>query len=67
VQSLIDGAALDADGERDFAFGEIINSLTPEQRATLDSGPRNLGHLVSASKRPGHAGPPAHAGPPGDD
>ncbi len=51
-------ATVDADGEKDFAFGEIKKSLTPEQLAALDDGPKNFGQLVSKSKKSAHAGPP---------
>jgi hypothetical protein len=62
VQTLIDAAPVGADGEREFAFGELINAMTPEQHAALDDGPKNFGMLVSAAHRPAHAGPPDHAG-----
>ncbi|KKK92565.1 hypothetical protein LCGC14_2701670, partial [marine sediment metagenome] len=38
----------DGDGEYEFGFGELRNSLTGDQPAALESGPRNLGQLVSA-------------------
>jgi len=45
-----------SNGEHDFAFGKLINSLTDSQRAALEAGPKNLGALVSAS----HSGGSAH-------
>ncbi len=36
-------------GQHNFAFGKLINSLTDAQRAALESGPKSLGQLVSAA------------------
>jgi hypothetical protein len=41
-------ASMDADGEG-YAFGKRFKELTEEQQAVLESGPKNLGQLVSAS------------------
>ena len=38
-----------ADGEFEFAFGKQFKALTDEQLAAFDSGPNNLGELVSRS------------------
>ena len=58
VDDLAAAAPIDADGERDYAFGELKKSLTDEQLAALSDGPKNFGQLVSKSKKPAHAGPP---------
>jgi hypothetical protein len=50
VDDLVASAQLDADGEREFAFGEMMQSLTDEQRAALEDHPRNFGHLHKAKK-----------------
>jgi hypothetical protein len=59
VQDLL---VTDGDGEYEFGFGELRKSLTPEQLADLESGPKNLGQIVSASHGPEDAGPPEGAG-----
>ena len=46
----------DANGETEFAFGQLFNSLTDEQLAALEEGPKNLGQLVSASNHPDEDG-----------
>ena len=40
------------EGGDGYAFGKWFKSLTEEQQAVLDSGPKNLGELVSASHHP---------------
>jgi hypothetical protein len=40
-----------ANGEREFGFGQLRKSLTPEQRAAFTSGPKNLGQLVSGKNK----------------
>jgi len=45
-----------ANGETEFAFGQLFNSLTEEQLAALEEGPKNLGQLVSASNHPDEDG-----------
>ena len=45
-----------ANGETEFAFGQLFNSLTDEQLAALEDGPKNLGQLVSASNHPDEDG-----------
>ena len=50
-------AQTDGDDGYDFDFGELRKSLTEDQLADLESGPKNLGQIVSASHRPEHAGP----------
>jgi len=42
-------ASIGADG---YAFGKRFKALTEEQQAVLESGPKNLGALVSASHHP---------------
>ena len=56
VQDLLAAIATDAEGEFEFAFGKRFNDLTEEQQAVLESGPRNLGQLVSASNHPDEDG-----------
>jgi hypothetical protein len=51
VDELLATVASDANGERDFAFGQRRNALTDEQRAIYDSGPKNLGRLVSGASK----------------
>jgi hypothetical protein len=38
-------------GEREFGFGQLRKVLTAEQRALYESGPKNLGKLVSAQSK----------------
>ena len=42
-------ASIGSDG---YAFGKRFKELTDEQQAVLESGPKNLGQLVSASHHP---------------
>jgi hypothetical protein len=56
VQDLLAAIATDAEGEFEFAFGKQFNDLTEEQQAVLESGPKNLGQLVSASNHPDEDG-----------
>src|SRR3989304_571372 len=56
VQDLLAAIATDAEGEFEFAFGKRFNDLTEEQQAVLESGPKNLGQLLSASYHPDEAG-----------
>lgn len=51
AESLVGSAAVDAEGERGFAFGVMRNALTEDELATLEDGPKNFGHLVSASHK----------------
>ena len=46
VNDLLAEIAADGGG---FAFGKMFKALSDEEEATLESGPRNLGKLVSAS------------------
>lgn len=48
VAELLTTMGTDGDGEYEFRFGELRNSLTPDQQDALESGPKNLGQLVSA-------------------
>ena len=56
VQELLASMDADADGEFEFAFGKRFKDLTEEQRTVLESGPKNLGQLVSASNHPDEDG-----------
>src|SRR3990170_2089062 len=56
VDDLLATMDADADGEFEFAFGKRFKDLTEEQRAVLESGPKNLGQLVSASNHPDEDG-----------
>lgn len=56
VDDLLAAIATDAEGEFEFAFGKRFNDLTEEQQAVLESGPKNLGQLVSASNHPDEDG-----------
>ncbi len=49
VAELLTTMDTDGDGEYEFGFGELRNSLTGDQPAVLESGPKNLGQLVSAA------------------
>ena len=51
VDELLATIPTDANGEREFAFGQRRKALTAEQRATYESGPKNLGRLVSAKNK----------------
>jgi len=51
VDQLLATIPTDANGERDFAFGQRRKALTDEQRALYESGPKNLGRLVSAKSK----------------
>jgi hypothetical protein len=62
VQDLLAAAQTDGDDGYDFDFGELRKSLTEDQLADLESGPKNLGQIVSASHRPEDTGPPEGAG-----
>ena len=56
VDDLLATMDADADGEFEFAFGKRFKDLTEEQRTVLESGPKNLGQLVSASNHPDEDG-----------
>lgn len=72
---LLAGFEIDENGDYVFEWGELKKTLTDEQLELLESLPRNLGAIVSGSRRPEHAGhgkpdwagqgKPPHAG--GDD
>jgi hypothetical protein len=51
VDELLAGIPTDANGERQFGFGQLRKALTAEQRASFESGPKNLGKLVSAASK----------------
>jgi len=56
VEQLLAGTGFTAEGKHDFAFGEMMNELTEAQLATLESGPKNLGELVSEAHHEGEGG-----------
>ena len=51
VDELLATIPTDANGEREFAFGQRRKALTDELRAIYESGPKNLGRLVSAKSK----------------
>src|SRR2546425_4967780 len=51
VDDLLATIPTGANGEREFGFGQLRKSLTAEQRAAFNSGPKNLGHLVSGKSK----------------
>jgi hypothetical protein len=51
VDDLLATIPTGANGEREFAFGDLRKSLTAEQRAAFNSGPKNLGQLVSGKNK----------------
>jgi len=51
VDELLATIPTDANGEREFAFGQRRKALTDEQRALYESGPKNLGRLVSPKSK----------------
>jgi hypothetical protein len=56
VDQLLATVAVDATtGERNFAFGQMKKSLTEAEATALQDGPKNLGQIVSASRRTQHA------------
>jgi hypothetical protein len=59
VDDLLATIPTDGDGGHEFGFGKLRKALTEDQLAALESSPKNLGRLVSASHRPEHAGPDA--------
>jgi len=57
VETLLAGFEIDPEtGEYIFEWGELKKTLTDEQLAILEGLPRNLGQIVSESRRPDHAG-----------
>ena len=58
IDALLATIPTNADGGHEFGFGNLRKSLTAEQLATLASGPKNLGKLVSDAS---NAGQPAEA------
>lgn len=63
VDDLLATIPTDGEGGYEFGFGELRKALTEEQQEVLESGPKNLGQLVSASHRPEDAGAAEGAGP----
>src|SRR5947208_14661398 len=55
VDDLLATIPTDANGQREFSFGDLRKGLTAEQRAGFNSGPKNLGQLVSGKNKIGRA------------
>jgi len=51
VDDLLATIPTDAKGQREFGFGDLRKGLTAEQRAGFNSGPKNLGQLVSGKNK----------------
>jgi hypothetical protein len=51
VDDLLATIPTNANGEREFGFGQLRKSLTAEQLAAFNSGPKNLGQLVSGKSK----------------
>ena len=51
VNDLLATLPTNSGGEFEFAFGKMMKSLTDEEMAALEGGPKNLGELVSASHK----------------
>jgi hypothetical protein len=51
VDDLLATIPVDENGEREFRFGQLRKALTEDQRALYESGPKNLGKLVSAASK----------------
>jgi hypothetical protein len=62
VDDLLSTIPTDGDGGYEFGFGELRKALTEEQQEVLESGPKNLGQLVSASHHPEDGGAAGGAG-----
>jgi hypothetical protein len=45
---------LNENGEREFRFGQLRKALTDDQRSLYESGPKNLGKLVSGASKKQH-------------
>jgi len=65
VDDLLATIPTDANGEREFGFGNLRKSLTAEQLAAFNSGPKNLGHLVSGKNK--QKAPKAEGAPEGSE
>ena len=52
VDELLATIPRDANGEYEFGFGKLRKALTAEQRALYESGPKNLGRLISGVEKP---------------
>ena len=51
VDDLLATIPTGANGEREFGFGKLRKSLNAEQLAAFNSGPKNLGQLVSGKHK----------------
>ena len=51
IDELLATIPVGENGEREFRFGQLRKALTEEQRALYESGPKNLGKLVSAQSK----------------
>jgi hypothetical protein len=58
VDQLIAAAPTDGAGKKEFAFGDMKQSLTAEQVVIFEEGPKNFGQLMSSSRRNSHARTP---------
>jgi hypothetical protein len=54
IDELLATTLVGENGEREFRFGQLRKSLTEDQRALYESGPKNLGKLVSAASKKHH-------------
>jgi hypothetical protein len=54
TDDLLSTIPVNENGEREFRFGELRKALTDEQRALYESGPKNLGQLVSVGSTKAH-------------
>jgi hypothetical protein len=51
IDELLATIPVGQNGEREFRFGQLRKSLTEDQRALYNSGPKNLGKLVSGANK----------------
>jgi len=54
IDELLATIPVNENGEREFRFGQLRKALTEDQRALYETGPKNLGKLVSASIKKQH-------------
>ncbi len=62
VDQLLTEIGFTADGEHHFAFGKLKQSLSEQEAAALESGPKNLGQLISGAHQGGAEGQSAGHG-----
>jgi len=51
IDELLATIPMNQNGEREFRFGQLRKALTEAQRALYESGPKNLGKLISAASK----------------